>query len=117
MDRKKIILLKFLNKNCGEGYKVLDTQKVLKTIKQYKGNFKLLKSDIEYFSKRRYIDLKYLDENNMCLTIQENLHILEENLRVEERLKNKFVSMLIIFSIVSSITSFVGAFLALMLIR
>ena len=43
------------------------------------------------------------------------MHILEENLKVEEGLRKKFVSMLTIFSIVSCATSFLGAFLELAL--
>lgn len=117
MDKRKIYLLKFLSKNCGENYKVLDSNKVLDSLKKYKGNFDALKKDIEYFAQRKYIDLKYLDQDNLCLSVQDNLHIVEENLKVEEGLRKKFVSMLTIFSIVSCATSFLGAFLAIMLIR
>lgn len=117
MDKKKVSLLKYLTKNCSDTYKVLETKKVLNSMKKYKGDFNSLKADIEYFAKRRYIDLKYLDEENMCLTIQDNLHILEENLKVEENLRKKFVSMLIIFSCFSCVMAFVGAFLALIIFR
>lgn len=117
MDKKKISLLKYLTKNCTDSYKVLDTKKVLSSMRKYKGDYNALKSDIEYFAKRRYIDLKYLDEENMCLTIQDNLHILEENLKVEETLRKKFITMLVVFSCFSCIMAFVGAFLALLIIR
>ena len=117
MDKRKICLLKYLSKNCGDDYKVLDTKKILSSLKKYKGNFDTLKKDIMYFSRRKYIDLKYFDQDNVCLSVQDNLHILEENLKVEEGLRKKFVTMLTIFSIVSCATSFLGAFLAIILVR
>ncbi len=117
MDKKKIILLKYLTKNCGDGYRVLETKKVLSAMRKYKGDFDALKTDIEYFAKRKYVDLKYLDENSICLTIQDNLHILEENLKVEEKSRKRFESMLIIFSCVSCVMAFLGAFLAILICR
>lgn len=117
MDKKKINLLKYLSKNCTDTYKVLETNKVLSSLKKYKGDYDCLKKDVEYFAKRRYIDLKYFDEDSICVSLQDNLHILEENLKVEENLSKKFVSMLTIFSCISCITAFLGAFLALLIFR
>lgn len=117
MDKKKLSLLKYLSKNCTDTYRVWETNNVLKSLKKYKGDIQTLRKDIEYFSKRRYIDLKYFDENNICVSLQDNLHILEENLKVEENLNKKFVSMLTIFSCFSCLTAFLGAFLALIIFR
>lgn len=117
MDKKKISLLKYLSKNCTDSYKVLETNNVLHSLKKYKSDYSLLKKDIEYFAKRRYIDLKYFDEESICVSLQDNLHILEENLKVEENLNKKFVSMLTIFSCFSCVSAFLGAFLALVIFR
>lgn len=117
MDRKKNSLLKFLIKNCNGEYKIFETNKILKSLKKYKGDYNLFKKDIDYFSKRKYIDLKYIDEENVCLNLQDNIHVLEENLKVEERLSRKFVSMLTIFSCFSFGMAFLGSFLALLIFR
>lgn len=117
MDKKKISLLKYLTKNCTDSYKVLETKKLLSSLKKYKGDMQMLRRDVDYFAKRRYIDLKYFDEDNICISLQDNISILEENLKVEERLNKKFVSMLTIFTCFSCITAFLGAFLALIIFR
>ncbi len=112
MDKKKILLLNYLTKNCSNGYKVLDVDKIMHAIKKYKNNFDLFSKDIEYLCQRKYIDLKYLDKNNICLTILDNSRIFQENIKIEKDMKSRYTWILLLCSIISCVASFAGAFLA-----
>jgi len=116
MEKRKLLLLKFLLNNCSDGYKVLDTNKVLSQLNKYKGNYELFEKDIEYLKRMNYIDLKYIDKLSLCLCIKDNSRILQENLKVESGTKKQFIIMIIISMIISGIMSFVGAYLALLIL-
>lgn len=115
MDKRKLLLLKFLLNNCNEGYKVIETSKFYSAIKKYKGNFAWLESDIDYLKRYKYIDLKYIDDNNVCLSIMDNSRILQENIKVERNLAKQMKLYMVITMIVSGLLSFVGAFVAVLL--
>lgn len=117
MDRKKLLLLKFFLNNCEEGYKIFETNKLFGIVKKYKGNFELLEKDIQYLSRMNYIDLKYIDKDNVCLCIKDNSRILQENLKVEKSSKNQLVFYMFLTVILSGVMSFVGAMLANLIIR
>ena len=117
MDKRKLTLLNYLTKCCSNGYTVLEIEKVLKTIKKYKNNFDLLSKDVEFLYQRKFIDLKYLDTTNLCYVILDNSRIFQENLKLENSMKGKYFFVLFLSLIISGISSFVGAFLAILLFR
>lgn len=117
MDKRKLKLLKFLLNHCDSGYKVLDISKIFLTIKKYKNNFNELSSDIEFLGKRKYIDVKYLDESSLCVSILDNSHILQENLRSDRSVSRKYMISLLTNMIVSGVMAFIGAFLAIIILR
>lgn len=117
MDKRKLLLLKYLLDNCSDGYKVLDTQKVIQLLKKYKGSFQLFEKDIEYLKQMNYIDLKYIDDINFCLTIKDNSRILQENLKVERGSRRQFLFMMLATMLSSGIMAFLGAFFAILIIR
>ncbi len=116
MDKRKISLLKYLLRVCGDECKVIDTNVVLSKNKAYK-SYEQIKKDIDFFAQRRYIDLKYIDKDNICLCMLDNSRILQENLKIESNIVKKFVTMLLIFTICSLVTSFIGAGLAMLIFR
>lgn len=115
MDKRKILLLKYLSKECGESYKVMDCANILKAIKLYKNNFDGLKKDIEFLAHRNFVDLKYLDKDNVCLAIKDNSRVLQENLKIEKGFNKKLTLMFVVFSLVSGVFAFLGAMLAIIL--
>ena len=117
MEKRKLLLLKYLLNNCSDGYKVLDTSKVLLHLKKYKGNYELFEKDIDYLKRLNYIDLKYIDKMNLCLSIKDNSRILQENLKVEKGSKRQFLILMIVSMLISGIMSFIGAFLAVLIVR
>ena len=117
MDKTKLRLLKYILKHCKDGYKVLDIQNVLKCIKKYRGKFEMFEKDINYLKQMNYIDLKYIDNSNFCLAIKDNTRIFQENLKIENHSKKHLLLIMIFSAIASGIMSFVGAFVAVMMLR
>lgn len=117
MDRRKLKLLQYLLENCSDGYKVLSTNAVMKVSKKYKNNFDLFSDDIKYLSQRKYIDLKYIDSDNLCVSIMDNSRILQENIKIENGSKKVLSTFMIITAILSGIFAFVGSFLAIIITR
>jgi len=115
MDKRKLKLLKFLLNNCNDGYKVVETNTIYKLIKKYKNNFEYLQEDIKYLKQRKYIDVKYVDKDNICLSVMDNTRIFQENLKVERESKKEMYFMMIITMIVSGVMAFLGAFLAIII--
>lgn len=117
MDKRKLLLLKYLLNNCSDGYKVIDTKKILSEIKKYKDNYQLLEEDIYYLKSRKYLDLKYIDENNLCLSVLDNSRILQENLKMDSATKKEYLNVTILTMLLSGIMAFLGAFLAIILFK
>ena len=112
MDKRKLLLLKFLLNNCGEGYKVLDTTKIMDVFKKYKNNYSSLERDVDYLKQMNYIDLKYIDEQSLCLAIKDNSRILQENLKVNRSSKKEYLLLMILTMLLSGMMAFMGGFLA-----
>lgn len=103
--------------NCDGGYKVIEVSKVFLAIKKYKGDFSALEEDVNFLKTYKYIDVKYLDNKNICLCVLDNSKIFEENLKVNRSQNFKGMTMAIITMIFSGLMAFVGAFLAIILFR
>lgn len=117
MDKKKILLLKYLTAMTGNGYKVLETSAILNSLNRYKKDYAELKKDIEFLRARKYIDVKYIDENNICLMVLDNSRVLQENLKIEHGNKKSLFIMMILTSVISGIMAFLGSFLAIIILR
>ena len=117
MDKRKLLLLKYLIRNCADGYKVIEINTIFSSIKKYKNNYDTLEADIMFLKSRKYIDLKYIDENNVCLFVLDNSRILQENIKIEKGNKKDLIVMMFITAISSGIMAFIGSFIAMMLFR
>lgn len=117
MDKRKLMLLKFFLNKCDGGYKVIEVSKIFAAIRKYKNNFNALNDDIQHLKQGKYIDVKYLDENNVCLDILDNSHVLQENIRSERGVNRKHLSFLVLSMVLSGFMAFAGAFLAIIITR
>ena len=117
MDKRKLALLKlFLNK-CDGGYKIFEVSKIFNNIKKYKENFNLLTSDIQYLKQNKFIDVKYLDENNVCLMTLDNSHVLQANIKSDYATNRRHMFYMLLTMILSGAMAFCGAYLAILLTR
>lgn len=112
MEKRKLLLLSYFMNNSKEGYWILDVSKIFSKIKKYKGNFDLLKSDVEYLKSLNYIDVKYLDQESICLSIMDNSRILQANIKSESSTQKKFAFYMLLSAIVSGVMAFAGSFIA-----
>ena len=117
MDKRKLLLLKYLLNNCTDGYKILDTPKVMQFIKKYKQDYAMFEEDILYLKSRKYIDLKYIDQNNLCLSILDNTRVLQENLKIDSSTKKVYIRFTLLTMFLSGMMAFLGAFLAIILLK
>lgn len=117
MDKKRLSLLKFFLNNCDVGYKVIDIAKIFENNKYYKYDFKVLEEDIEFLKKSKYIDVKYIDEVSICVSVQDNTHIFQENLKSERTVNRKAILTMLVSMIFSGVMAFLGAFLAIIFTR
>lgn len=117
MEKRKLILLKYFLNNCTSGYKVIETAEIYAKNKKYKKDFQLLQEDISFLKKYKYIDVKYIDEINICVSVLDNSHILQENIKSERNVSRKHLSIMLLNMVVSGVMAFIGAFLAIILIR
>ena len=115
MNKRRLLLLKYLLNNSNEGFKIFDSQKVMTISKKYKNNFELFCEDIKYLAKMKYIDVKYIDELNVCLSVLGNSLILQESIKKSSKSSKKLVLLMMVMAILCGIMSFVGSFIAIIL--
>ena len=73
--------------------------------------------DVDYLKTYKYIDVKYMDEKNICLCILDNTRIFQENLKSEKSAHKGYMTAMLINIVVSGFMAFLGAFLAIILTR
>ena len=117
MDKRKLILLKYLLEHSAEGYKVLDTPEVMNAVGKYKGDYQQFETDIYALKSLGYIDLKYIDQENLCLSIADNSHVLQENMKIQRISRKSNRVFLLMNMLLSGLMAFVGAFLACIIFR
>lgn len=112
MEKRKLTLLKYLLNNCGDGYSVLDVSKILSRIKLYKNKINYLEEDIQYLKSLNYIDLKYIDNESLCLSILDNSRVVQENIKTEKLTKKTYKFFMFLTAILSGLMAFLGTFIA-----
>ncbi len=117
MDKRKLILLKYLLEHSGDGYKVLDTNEVINAIGKYKGDYQQFEIDIYALKSLGYIDLKYIDQDNLCLSISDNSHVFQENMKIQHISRRSNRMFIIMNMLLSGLMAFIGAFLACIIFR
>ncbi|MBQ7351688.1 MAG: hypothetical protein IJW59_02330 [Clostridia bacterium] len=117
MDKRKLNLLRYLLNKCDNGYKVLEVSKILVSLRKYKNCFEFLHDDLMFLNQYKYIDVKYVDEESVCLSILDNSRIFQENLKSEKGTRRGYITSLIINMLFSGIMAFIGAFLAIIITR
>lgn len=115
MNKRRILLLKYLLSNSSDGFKIYDTQEVMASLKKYKNNFDLFQEDVKYLSKMKYIDVKYIDDMNLCLSMLGNSLILQENIRGASKTCKREVFMMLITALLCGTMSFIACVIAIIL--
>lgn len=115
MNRRRLLLLKYLLNNINEGFKIFDTQKVMGELKKYKNNFDMFQEDIKYLSKAKYIDVKYIDEVNICLCVLGNSLVLQESIKKTNKSAKREILIMFMTALFCGVMSFIGCVFAIIL--
>lgn len=118
LDKLNSKLLKVLNEQCiGANYKVLEISDILIKMKKFKLDEEGLKKNLEFLQERNFVDLKYFDENEICLSILPKGRVHNEEVEEEKKEKIDYYKLAIISSLGSAIFAFLGGFLAFILLK
>ena len=63
----------------------------------------------------KYIDVKYIDEINVCLSVLGNSLILQESIKKTSKASKREVILMFITAILCGLMSFIGCFIAIIL--
>lgn len=119
LNKRNTATLKVLNLLCEDDtYKVLDFDTM---ISKFSSKSKISKMDLEqsldFLQAGNYIDVKYAEEDTYCLCVlPKGRMILEESL-FESNTLSKFSKLLIFTSLSSGVMAFLGAMIAVLIMK
>lgn len=119
MDKRTEKLLKIINELCNEGsYKVVEVSEVLSKLpKKFNLSVEDLQNMVKYLEERDYIDVKFIDDKNMCVSSLPKGRLHFENILSQNKITNAYKKLFICSIIVSGVMSFLGAFLAILILK
>lgn len=115
LDKNNLKIIKKLNKLCdGNNYKVFEYSQLSKDFDEKNNS---IKKHLEYLKENEYIDIKYSDKEVVCLCLLAKGRQVEEDLKTPRYSFNAIMKMMFISGIFSGIMAFLGAFVALLIIK
>ncbi len=112
LDKKNIKILNQLNKLCDNTYKVFEKTEL-------KGIFGSanIEQTIQFFKERQLIDVKYDDENVVCLSVLPKATVELSEKQESDFYNKKLVKIMIFTCVICAVSAFIGSFLANLIIR
>lgn len=111
LDKTCSKLLKILKNLCKEnGYSIIEIVEILDGFSN-KLELELLKTYINYLAENEYIDVKYIDDKQICLAIMPKANSLVEEKKEKKIYDKKYIRMGFFVALASMVFSFIGAFL------
>ena len=115
LDKQNIKILKKLQKLCPDGsYKVFDLSELISLFNVSKD---ALDNDLKHLKDNEYIDIKYADDNVICLCLLPKSRQLEEQESAKSYSHLNIMKVMLIAGIFSGIMAFLGAFVAILIIK
>ena len=115
LDKQNIKILKKLQKLCPDGsYKVFDLPELFIL---FNTNKEALDNDFKYLKNNEYIDIKYADDNVICLCLLPKARQLEDQESVKNYSHLNIMKVMLISGVFSAIMAFLGAFVAMLIIK
>ncbi len=114
LDKLNMNLIKNLNNLCEDSaaYKILDISQILDKMAKFKLDYTILNNNLTYLQEHEFIDIKYLDENEVCLAMLPKARVHAEEIKASNKEKNKFYKLAIWSSVGSFLAAILGGFLA-----
>lgn len=119
LDKKTLITLKVLNLICEDDvYKVVDYDGLMSHFpKKVKCDKSKLEDVLNYLKAGQYIDIKYSQDDTYCLCVMPKGKMFLEDTDSDIKTMSRFTKLLFACSITSGIMAFLGAFLAIMILK
>ena len=120
LDKLNTKIVKVLNGMCDNSstYKILSLNDIIQKVgKNFNIDVESLTKNLEFLSSRDYIDVKYIDEKDVCLALLSKARIHDEELEGIRKEKNKYYKLATFSAVMSALAAFLGAFLAIVLFK
>ena len=115
LDKQNYKVIKKLQKLCLDGsYKVFDIDELCSLFNLKK---EALNNDFKYLKDNEYIDIKYSDESVICLCLLPKSRQLEDQEKAKAYSHSNIMKVLLISGVFNGIMAFLGAFIAMLIIR
>ena len=115
LDKQNYKIIKKLQKLCDDSsYKVFDIEELCSLFNLKK---EALDNDFKYLKTNEYIDIKYTDESVICLCLLPKSRQLEEQEKAKNYSHLNIMKILLISGIFNGIMAFLGAFIAMFIIK
>lgn len=115
LDKQNYKIIKKLQKLCPNGtYKVFEIQELCELFKIHKD---ALDNDFKHLKDNEFIDIKYSDDSVICLCLLPKSRQLEEQEKAKSYSHVNIMKVLLISGIFNGIMAFLGAFIAMLIIK
>lgn len=115
LDKQNTKIIKKLQVLCPDGaYKVFELDELCKMFAVEKD---ALDNDFKYLKDNEFIDIKYTDETVVCLCLLPKSRQLEEQEKAKSYSHLNIMKVLLLSGIFNGIMAFLGAFIAMFIIK
>ena len=115
LDKQNTKIINKLDKLCeGGAYKVFDFSQLSK---ETGTKIDTLKNDLQFLKENEYIDIKYSDESVVCLSVLSKGRQVKEQIKAPRYALSGIMKMMLMTGIFSGIMAFIGAFIAVLIIK
>lgn len=114
LDKLNTNLVKNLNELCDDSadYKILEVSKILDSMIRFKLDYEILSNNLTYLQDHEFVDIKYLDENEVCLAMLPKARMHTEEMKATKKEQNKYFKLAIWSSVGSFLAALIGGFVA-----
>ena len=113
LDKKSQRVLDILSTHSNGEYKVLEVVDIQSKLpKKATMTLDELHNVFMYLKDTAYIDIKYIDDSELCFAILPKYRVYAENLETEKKMNKKLLLILVLSGIISGVSSFLGAFIS-----
>ena len=118
LDTLSTQLLEKINDVCFDGnYKVLEKSDLINSMSKHNIDVNSLENILKHLQARDFVNIKYSDEEVYCLALMPKGRLFDEKVKQAKSEQKKTKKMLTYVVLASLGSSFVGAFLAMLVFK
>lgn len=118
LDKFRLKILSYLNKISQTGeYKVLTFDDIKKYLNDKELTNEIIEKTLDFLSNNEYIKIKFQDDEQICFCSLAKSKFIENDTKAPNNDKKALNKMILLNIIFSSISAFLGAFLAILVVH